>query len=335
MLTALPPTKGHLHLIQFASELGVPVEVDLCTQPHEPMVTERAMALHRAVAPFRNVQLRHFNQAIEQNPDAPGFWGMWKDMFYGWGFQPGDLIVASEDYGKQLAEVLGGVYVPYDPYREVAPIKATVARHHLWERFDELMPEFQPFVRTRVTIFGAESTGKTTLSKRLSSELGLHYTMEWARPYLETVKNEITDETMTDIWKGQAALQRSARFLTDKPVIVQDTDLYSTLGYWGFWKPEEVPPGLVLESALTRSDLYLITQSNIPFEQDPLRYGGDKREASDQYWIGLCEQYGLNYRVLTHDEPGARLVEAERHIRQNFLEKNRSLIDYTREHNEN
>ena len=58
------------------------------------------------------------------------------------------------------------------------------------------------------------------------------------------------------------------------------------------------PKGLVTDATILKSDLYLITQSNIPFEQDPLRYGGDRRESKDEYWIGLCEGYDLNYRVV-------------------------------------
>jgi hypothetical protein len=63
-----------------------------------------------------------------------------------------------------------------------------------------------------------------------------------------------------------------------------------------------------------KSDLYLIAPSNIPFEADPLRYGDGERESSDQFWIDLCEDYGLNYKVLTSSNRGDRILEAADHV---------------------
>jgi NadR type nicotinamide-nucleotide adenylyltransferase len=334
LMTALPPTKGHLHLVQFASQVADIVEVDICTQSYEPRDVQRVVALKRATASLSNVEIRHYGIDFEQNPEAPGFWDMWVGLLRSWGFQEGDLIVASEDYGNKLAALLGGKYMPYDPEREILGAKATAIRDNLYLQFDQLLPEFQPFVRQTVTIFGAESTGKTTLSKELARALNGHYLMEWARPYLEHVRNEITVDTMTDIWKGQAALQRSSYWLEDKPFIFQDTDLFSTVGYWNFWMPDTLPKGLIRDAKLLKSDLYIITQSNIPFEADPLRYGGDKRESDDQYWIDLCEQYELPYVVLTSDDKVARLSAAGRNAVGIFHKNNRDLINYKRESND-
>jgi len=54
----------------------------------------------------------------------------------------------------------------------------------------------------------------------------------------------------------------------------------------------------------------LITRGNIPFEADPLRYGGDVRETSDAYWIALAERFGLPYRVIESTSAEDRLAEA-------------------------
>jgi HTH-type transcriptional repressor of NAD biosynthesis genes len=327
LLTALPPTKGHLRLAQFAEGLGMITTVIVSTQPDEPFPRERFLALRNALP---NSWVVHYNQTIEQNPEAPGFWDTWHDIYKDFGFEPGDYIVASEPYGQRLADEFGGVFMPYDIDRELCNIRGRLIRSNTLRDFDEIIPEFQKYLRKTVTVFGAESTGKTTLSKMLAKDMNGHWLFEYARPYLEKTVNEITTRSMTGIWKGQAALQQSADYLVDKPFVVQDTDLFSTVGYWDFWDMN-TPAGLVDDAIAMKSDLYLITQSNIPFEEDPLRYGGDKRESDDQYWIDLCKKYGLNYRVINAKSYEGRLDEATAHMLECF---NPDVLRYERKFND-
>src|SRR5690349_14308267 len=120
LMTAMPPTMGHLHLIQFAQALA-PTTVIVSTQPSEPYPSRRYLSILNALTnrsiPDPNLEVMWFNREIEQNPEAPGFWDMWRKIFEGYGFQPGDYIVASETYGQRLAEELGGVFMPYDLHR--------------------------------------------------------------------------------------------------------------------------------------------------------------------------------------------------------------------------
>jgi nicotinamide riboside kinase len=172
----------------------------------------------------------------------------------------------------------------------------------------------RPFI---VTIFGAESVGKTTLSSQLADKLGGVWSLEFARPYLETTGEDVTSQSMRAIWRGQAKLQRASRRRPAR-YIVQDTDLFSTVGYWHLPHVEPVigrcPRSLEHDAIALQSDLYLVLQSNIPFEQNPLRYGGDHRESSDQYWIDLCIHYQLPYIVIEASDPMARINEALQHI---------------------
>lgn len=168
-----------------------------------------------------------------------------------------------------------------------------------------------------VTVIGAESTGKTTLSRQLADTLAGDWVCEFARPYLEVTSKSITAPTMRAIWQGQKALQHSAR-QSPRQVIVQDTDLFATVGYWQL--PHIGPAIGACPAKLTRdaeqfaSNLYLITTSNIPFEADPLRYGGTVRESADTYWIALCQRHKLPYVVIRSSSQKERLHEALRII---------------------
>ena len=317
-MTAMPPTTGHLQLMQFANQLAPGRTIVIaCTQPHEPMPFERIVALKAAAkrCGMQHVTIEHLHKTLEQDPAEPGFWDMWRDLMLGYGVKPQDYIVTSERYGQKLAEITGAQFFPYDIARSINPAKATPVRDDPLAHFADILPEFQNHLRTTITIFGAESTGKTTLSRQLAEELNGHWLFEYARPYLENTVNEITPRSMTAIWKGQAALQHHARNLHDKPFVIQDTDLYSTVGYWQFPHWQETigacPDGLRADAQALQSDLYIVTQSNIPFEADPLRYGGDTREGSDEYWVNICEQYHLPYIVLNSRGRTERLQEAK------------------------
>jgi HTH-type transcriptional repressor of NAD biosynthesis genes len=321
LMTAMPPTRGHENLMQFVSwvEPFARSRVIIATQPGEPMVAERVNALRNAAFRTNGVDVFHLHQELPQDPSTPGFWAMWKQIMEGFGFRRGDTFVSSEPYGAKLADVLGGKFMVFDPGRELHPAKATLIREDR-APFDHIMPEFQPYLRSTVTVWGAESTGKTTLSKALAQIMDGHWVYEWARPYLESyvygygprqsrlgdLGTDINVDSMTDIWHGQYAAQRLAQTWRGKPFIVQDTDLYSTIGYWEqpHWTKElgRVPEELIQDAKGTQSDLYLITTATIPFEQDPLRYGGTKQESPDEFWIGIAEKYGLNYKVLDFSE---------------------------------
>lgn len=338
LMTALPPTKGHINLIEFANELtdrtNGRTNVIVCTQPDEPFAYERYSAVASTFANNYYVRVYHLHRKLEQNPNAPGFWEMWDDiMLNGYDFQPGDMVVTSEPYGKILASRLGGHFMPYDPQRELYYTKATKIRENPAKYFVDIAPAFQRYLRQTVTVWGAESTGKTTLSKALSYEMNGHWLFEWARPYLETAENVITKESMTDIWHGQAAIQAHGQRMLDKPWVIQDTDLFSTVGYWEqpHWEATlgPVPPGLLNDAIEFRSDLYIITKSNIPFEADPLRYGGDHRESDDKYWLALADKYVLNYRIVTATDPKMRTAQAMDFMMEHF-DKKASRITYDR-----
>ena len=321
LLTALPPTVGHLHLIQFASHVTDQTHVLVCTQPGEPHVTERVEALRRSFAGSSSVQIDHLHATMPQEPeDDPEFWQIWLGVLANRGMaMGGDFIVASEAYGETIATLSGNTFVPYDIARAIHPARASRIREDPIALFSHVLPEFQPVLRLRITVLGAESTGKTTLSRALADSLGGHWLPEWARPYLEqTDSPEVDDEKMRTIWRGQKALQLHGHTLVDKPFTVQDTDLFATVGYWRNWQPKAVPAGLVDDAMRDASDLYLLTASSIPFEPDPLRYGGDRRETDDSYWVALAEEFGLPFAVIQSVDEKARVEEASRIATERF-----------------
>lgn len=307
LMTAMPPTKGHLSLIQYARHLTELVVVIVCTQPGEPMVDERVKALRDATSKISNVVVQHLHETLPQEPDNENsvqFWVMWNHILRSFGFKEGDYIVSSEPYGVVLAEAARGVFMPFDMDRWITRTKATPIRETGYiERYQRyILPEFLPFLRRTVTIFGAESVGKTTVTARAESAFSGTITPEWARPYLEAVGSEITVEKMHMIHAGQRAIQDLVKEISTSIYTIQDTDLFSTVGYWEMWDQDSMPERLLEDARSRKSDLYVILSSDIPFKPDPLRYGGTVRESTDQYWIDLCVREELPYVYITDTE---------------------------------
>lgn len=317
LMTGLPVTTGHIDLVYFARRLLATVEgqnvvVLLNSRECEPIRGKtRANALRNVFISDGYTTVIHSAADMPQNPsEHSDFWNVWKDHIhkrtaeYDQLIRPGDIVVASEEYGMKLAEVLECTFIPYDIKREMNTVSGTACREDMLTNFSSLAPLLQYEYCKRVTIFGAESCGKTTMAKRLAADIegGGTFVPEWARGYLETVGSEITEEKMLTIVRAQTALQDMAvTHKRNKPFIIQDTDLLSTIGYYnimGF----EVPDELQWNFEDSFSNLYIVMNSQIPFESDPLRYGVDKRESTDQFWIDLLEKNNCRYHVVTNTD---------------------------------
>lgn len=343
LMTAMPPTNGHLALINFASNYiasygdhrgGGTVFVVVSTRECEPLDGfGRYYALTHATRDMSNVIVLHSRGDVPQNPsEHPDFWNFWKDHINGLlkdlyePFKPDDLLFASEMYGEPLAEVMDMQFIPYDVERKIVDTKASRIRGNMLGYWSDILPEYQHRLRQAVTIFGAESCGKTTMTKELAEcayNTGHEFATavpEWARLYLETVGPTVDEKAMDRIMRGQYAVQRNAYATATTPFIVQDTDLLSTIGYYrimGIPVPDEILE--LFED--TKASLYIVMNSNIPFEPDPLRYGGDKRESTDQFWIDLLEEFQCKYYVVTNTNLDLQYLEIREQMENHFNER--------------
>lgn len=324
LMAALPPTLGHVDLVNFARELTHDAKVILVTRGDEPYQDERYEAFCEHFAHVQDVKFLRLHLAGEYAEGNP----YWAQVLTDHGFVAGDILVASEDWGAEIAQTLDGQFFPYDIAREIRYTKATNIREDIEKNWAWIMPEFQLKLQKRIVIFGAESIGKTTIAKELRANTSDSvFVFEYARPYLEVTAGELDVPKMLGIWRGQKALQETVSQMTPVPrVVFLDTDLYSTLGYWQFWDPATIPTGLEEDARALQADLYVLLNSNIPFEEDPIRYGGDEREQTDAYWRGVLEANGLPFVEIEENSVEARM----KHIELVLTDVIPSRIDFTR-----
>src|SRR4051794_34695897 len=222
----LPPHLGHVYLVEFASRYVDQLTVVVCSLAREPIPGELRYRWMRELFPFDNVV--HLTDELPQEPkEHPDFWALWKASLER--VLPGrpDFVFASEDYGRKLAEVLGGEFVPVDRDRVAVPVSGTAIRTDPMRHWDYIPRCVRPYFARRVCVFGPESTGKTTLARRLAEHFGTAWVPEYARTLIEAQQGRIEREDMARIARGQIAseeaLARNARRL-----LVCDTDVLTT-----------------------------------------------------------------------------------------------------------
>jgi NadR type nicotinamide-nucleotide adenylyltransferase len=323
LMTALVPTTGHYDLIDFASKLpDAEVHVLVSTRSFEPIShLDRIEPLTKSFRNHNNVYIHgHMDDKAPQNPsESAEFWSWWKNTIETQirEVEKWDYVIASEPYGLQVAQVLGATFIPYDIERHLNDIKGQDVRSKPWSNWNKILPEFRREKALVFTLFGQESVGKTTIARIVAESFGTKYIPEYARPYLEFIGPDLDDAIMENIYKGQFAYQVMAKENSKVPVVIQDTDLFSTVGYYRLHFNRE--PEHVLEDALkTRSDLYFLLPDDVPFEEDILRYGGSVRESSIEFWEQLLQEIGLKYIKVPEGTLESKLNFVEESIKSEF-----------------
>lgn len=298
VISGLLPTVGHKYLIDFASSFVDRLHVIVCIRSFEPRLTlDRAEILANHYAGTNVTVHEHYADDAPQNDDGtPEFWQYWADLVDCAITKRTKLnyLFASEEYGAKFATALGLEFIPVDINREILSVKGTDVRQNLAANFKYILPEYQKLLAKTICITGPESCGKTTMAKWLAERLEGRWIHEWARPLLETVGPDLSDSVMLNIVRGQYAAMKCA---PQALLNVRDTDLSATLMYYGIGNFKK--PKLLLDYFdKTVSNLYIVMNDNIPFEADPLRYGGDVRESKMDDWIAFYEKRKLPHYVV-------------------------------------
>ena len=125
----------------------------------------------------------------------------------------------------------------------------------------------------RVCFHGAESTGKTTLAKKLAAEWGCPLVGEYGRTYAETIDTNFRLADLTAIAARQNRMMREA--CTGKPkLVLLDTDPLMTAA-WAEMLFGHAPNVLF---GYDKAELYLLFEPDVPWVDDGTRFFGTEAE---------------------------------------------------------
>jgi nicotinamide mononucleotide transporter len=137
----------------------------------------------------------------------------------------------------------------------------------------------------RVAVFGPESTGKTSLAEKLAAHFGEPCVPEYARQFWDE-RGGIALKDIPVIAHKQAELEDAAAARA-KRLVVCDTEALTTV-LWSELLYGECPPLVRMSAELRapRYDLYLLLNTDVPFEPDPQRVFPDEagREKCMALW---------------------------------------------------
>lgn len=98
---------------------------------------------------------------------------------------PFDKVFSSEEGYARFAELLGAEHVLVDAARTLVPTSGTVIRSNPYDYRGWMDPLVYASLIERVVFVGTESSGKTTLARRLAEELETLWTHEFGRELWE------------------------------------------------------------------------------------------------------------------------------------------------------
>jgi HTH-type transcriptional repressor of NAD biosynthesis genes len=295
----MPPHQGHVFMCEFARQYCEHLTILVCSLPDEPIPGELRYKWMKEL--FPDCTVLWTNETLPQEPvgEDPEFWSIWqrvvRDAFYestGQMFEGPEVLFASEAYGQPLANQVGARFVPVDIDRTTRSVSGTAIRNDPFGNWEYIPHVVRPYFTKRVTLFGPESSGKSTLAKQLGEHYKTVVVPEYGRTYVETFNNSaINKDELTYIVQGHLASVAAAKRQANK-LLIEDTDPVMS-GVWSHMLFGATDPWFAEYNDY--ADLYLLCDVDIPWEDDGTRYLPNQEDR--KRFFNICQQELINRGV--------------------------------------
>ena len=155
----------------------------------------------------------------------------------------------------------------------------------------------------RVCLTGPESTGKTTLARRLAARFHTEWVPEGSRVYAERIGRPLTADDVMPIAREHILLADAAAELVRRAggrMLVLDTDLLSTVVYARHYYGAS-PRWVERMERERRADLYLLCDVDVPWLPDGIRDRPENREEMLALFRRALSRRGVRQAVVHGD----------------------------------
>jgi NadR type nicotinamide-nucleotide adenylyltransferase len=215
-----PLHKGHQFLIETAIKNSERLYIIICTKDEEVPDPLTRIKWLKELYESPNIFVKQIVDIYDQNDSK-----LWAELTKETIDCSPDVVFTSENYGHEYARYLKCVHELVDLERIKIPISGTLIRNNPFKHWNYLDRKVKKHFTVKFVLCGAESTGKTTLSTRLSSEFKIAWIPEYGREYCKNIKNWIIKD-FENIANKQNEIENEAA--ENNKVIICDTDSNTT-----------------------------------------------------------------------------------------------------------
>lgn len=298
----MPLHKGHLALIDFATTQAETVVV--CATAHDGEIiplNHRVSWLSESYTQNKSVfvcglsyDCSKLNESSVSDLKSSEEWAEYLNAELE-GFSEIDVIIGSEIYVKYMADYLGIGYIIYDENREYMPISATDIKGDIIRYWDYLSSAAKRSYVQHICICGSESTGKSTVCKRLEEEYG-YVTMIPEIGRCLVGKSELCEvKTLKKIFTIHNDLLLAVKNDPPTPIILWDTDNITTLSYLAFLHSvnQDVIDEVMGKRQAVLADKYFFFEPNIAFHDDGTRFDPTEARLLSTHHKYMYSNYGI------------------------------------------
>ena len=313
----LPPHLGHHFLIETALSQCERLTVIVCWRADDFIPGPTRAAWLREAHPLANVIVIEDKPELDDDDSQ-----LWANLTIGWLGEKPDAAFTSEEYGARWSHEMGCTHVCVDIHREQIPMRATWIRCNPRAHFDAMQPHVRAHFVPRVVILGAESSGTTTLARALAAHFKTSWVEEYGREYCEKYWSGLDyvwrSEEFSHIAQEQQRRENSAAHNANR-VLICDTNAWATR-LWHHRYMGEFSPAVEAIALAGRADFYILTNVDIPFEQDGIRDGEHIRAAMHAQFVEELNATGTPW-LLVAGEHSTRLNRAIEAIESRFISR--------------
>ena len=191
----MPPTNGHLYLLDFAKASCETLTIMVLSLPDEPIPGDLRYGWIKELYPDCNVI--HHTALMPQEPAGPHdipFYHAWRDTIFK--HAPGiafDALFASETYGYQVAWALGCKFIPVNTARDRVDISGTAVRNDPWTHWEYLHPVVRPYFLKKIAVVGGDDAARDTLVRDLAAAYRTVAVCDYAHNFSADLARNLTD----------------------------------------------------------------------------------------------------------------------------------------------
>lgn len=153
----------------------------------------------------------------------------------------------------------------------------------------------------KIAVIGPESTGKSNLSEYLANHYNCLWVPEFAREYCANLDSDCDMQDELNIFYGQLYSERAVfkeSLKANHKLLICDTTIV-TVKVWTEHVFKNTPDVVDREFNHRHYDLYLLTNNDLPWEDDPLRNFPNQREYFYEWYLRLLKENNLNFRIVS------------------------------------